>query len=166
MAHNRIRITSKFSSFTQFLRWIFVTLVGLFLQWQFALCGLSESNMLLPDQNYLHLISSAKYSPCNSLAPHMVVYAQLELKKATIAQNRDGGYLVRNLGVFFFIFEKNITYVRAWKTWSWVSSRLENFKRFDELQNFKSGQMEVSHMNGVQWDPGLLVLENRTWLLS
>ena len=62
--------------------------------------------MLLPDQNYLHLISSAKYSPCNSLAPHMVVYAQLELKKATIAQNRDGGYLVRNLGVFFFIFEK------------------------------------------------------------
>ena len=162
MAHNRIRITSKFSSFTQFLRWIFVTLVGLFLQWQFALCGLSVSNVLLPDQNYLHLISSAKYSPCNSLAPHMVVYAQLELKKATIAQNRDGGYLVRNLGVFFFYFWKNITYVRAWKTWSWVSSRLENFKRFDELQNFKSGQMEVSHMNGVQWDPGLLVLENRT----
>ena len=62
--------------------------------------------MLLPDQNYLHLISSAKYSPCNSLAPHMVVYAQLELKKAKIAQNRDGGYLVRNLGVFFLFLKK------------------------------------------------------------
>ena len=166
MAHNRIRITSKFSSFTQFLRWIFVTLVGLFLQWQFALCGLSVSNVLLPDQNYLHLISSAKYSPCNSLAPHMVVYAQLELKKAKIAQNRDGGYVVRNLGVFLWFLKKYNIRVRAWRTWSWVSSRLENFKRFDELQNFKSGQMEVQHMKVVHWDPGLLVLENPTWLPS
>ena len=67
------------------------------------------SNVLLPDQNYLHLISSAKYSPRNSLAPHMVVYAQLELKKATIAQNLDGGYVVRYLlGVFMRFLKKKI----------------------------------------------------------
>ena len=123
-----IRITSKFSSFTQFLRWIFVTLVGLFLQWKFALCGLSVSNVLLPDQNYLHLISSAKYSPCNSLAPHMVVYAQLELKKATIAQNRDGGYVVRYLGVFmWFLIKYNIR------------TRLENMI----LSQLKIGELQV-----------------------
>ena len=51
------------------------------------------------------------------------------------------------------------------------------WRPFEELHNFESGQMEVLHMIEIfyglasqeleaQWDPGLLVLENRTWLYS